>query len=106
MKEQIGIRIKALRLDRGLTQANLAEQAERSLDTISAIERGVNYPGIDTAVAIARVLNVALPELIVFDAEVTSPKRATLLADISVDLKKLSDKDLARASEIIRALVG
>ncbi|MCC0022868.1 MAG: helix-turn-helix transcriptional regulator [Hyphomicrobiaceae bacterium] len=106
MKEQIGIRIKALRKDRGLTQAQLAERTDRSLDTISAIERGVNYPGIDTALAIAGVFGVSLPELVEFDPKITSSRRAEMLAEISVDLRKLTDKELAKAAEIVRALAG
>jgi transcriptional regulator with XRE-family HTH domain len=49
-----------LRTRSGLTQAQLAEQADLEQTTISQIERGkVRNPGILTVQAIARVLKVS-----------------------------------------------
>jgi DNA-binding XRE family transcriptional regulator len=51
-------RVRELREAAALTQADLAHQAEVTVGTISAIERGETVPKITTALAIARALGV------------------------------------------------
>lgn len=58
----LGLRIKALRVATGLTQAELAEQCGYEPLTISRFERGAYAPGIDTLEAIARVLDVSIQD--------------------------------------------
>ena len=44
MKKKIGLRIKAIRQAAKMTQEVLAERCDVSVEAISNIERGVNYP--------------------------------------------------------------
>lgn len=73
LKRSFGRRVQALREARGLTQEQLAERIERSVDTVSNIERGANGTRIEVAGRIAEVLGVALPEL--FEFEEVDPDR-------------------------------
>lgn len=66
LKRRFGGRVQALRELAGLTQEQLAEKIDRSVDTISNIERGANSTRIETAGRIAEVLGVSLPELFEF----------------------------------------
>ncbi len=66
LKRSFGGKVQALREARGLTQEQLAERIERSVDTVSNIERGANSTRIETAGRIAEVLGVSLPELFEF----------------------------------------
>jgi transcriptional regulator with XRE-family HTH domain len=100
---RIGLRVRALRRSRGLTQAELAERAERSNEAISGLERGKYVPSLDTAVAVARALNVPLAEL-VGEQSTDSPKRARLLGELSAAARALSDADLETAVEQVNAL--
>ena len=104
MKSRVGIRIKVLRQNRNLSQAELAAEIERSVDTISAVERGKSLPNFDTLERLAKALKVPVREF--FDEEnyETSPRRAALQADINDKLRQMSDKRLATVAELIATL--
>jgi putative transcriptional regulator len=55
---RLGNRLKALRAERGLTQADLAVMAGVSRKTINTIENGVFVPSALLALTLARVLAV------------------------------------------------
>ncbi len=60
---ELGQLVKDHREALGLTQADLAHQAEVTVGTISAIERGETVPKVTTALAISRVLGVPVEGL-------------------------------------------
>jgi len=60
---ELGRRIKEARKRRGLTQSTLADKINKTVDTVSNIERGRSAPMLTTAVDIAAVLEVDLVEL-------------------------------------------
>ncbi|WP_274031501.1 helix-turn-helix domain-containing protein [Streptomyces sp. MMBL 11-1] len=65
MKISIGDRIRALREFRDITQDQLAERAEVSVDTIRKLEQGVRESArINTLRALARALDVQLERLV------------------------------------------
>lgn len=59
----VGERIRALRLQRDMSQEALANEADVPLSQIGRIERGENNPTISTLYVIAEALNVKLKEL-------------------------------------------
>jgi transcriptional regulator with XRE-family HTH domain len=59
MSESIGERIKALRIERGMTLAELGEIAKLSTSYISQIEREKTTPSLPTLMEIAKALEVA-----------------------------------------------
>jgi transcriptional regulator with XRE-family HTH domain len=80
LQRELGIRIQALRKQRGLTQEELAEAVGRSVDTVSNIERGFSLTRIETALAIAVALKTTLRDL--FDLEPlpsTAPEKRVLI---------------------------
>jgi transcriptional regulator with XRE-family HTH domain len=64
---QTGIRLKALRRERNLTQERLARDANISVTTVARIEAGRHNPGIATALKLARALEVPISAL--FDGD-------------------------------------
>jgi len=58
-----GERVKALRAERGWSQVDLAEKAQRSEEWIRRIELGAGSPSFDTIEVIAGALSVAYAEL-------------------------------------------
>lgn len=50
--------VKAARTDRGLSQMALAAKIGGSIDSISAIERGINTPSLATAAALVKELAI------------------------------------------------
>jgi transcriptional regulator with XRE-family HTH domain len=59
----VGAKIAHYRAIKGLTQTELAKQAELSTSYISHIEKGVRFPTFKAIVKIAKVLNVSWEEL-------------------------------------------
>ncbi len=64
--KKLGIKIKQLRCEAGLTQEKLGEKAGLSLDYIGKIEVSINKPGLKTVFKIAKALNVKVKDLFDF----------------------------------------
>ena len=62
--QAIGIRIRRLRKEQGLTQQRLAELSSQEPSNISHIERGATKLSLPTIVNIANSLNVTVDDLL------------------------------------------
>ena len=60
---QLGQRVRLLRRQRGLTQAQLAERVGVSDNFIGMIERGRGHPTLETINGVARALEIELHDL-------------------------------------------
>ncbi len=63
IKEELGKKIKRMRLNRGLTQEQLAEAVDVSQRTLSGIEIGENFVTAETLDKIVVALNTTTEEL-------------------------------------------
>lgn len=63
IKEELGKKIKRMRLNRGLTQEQLAEAVDVSQRTLSGIEIGENFVTAETLDKIIKALNTTTEEL-------------------------------------------
>ena len=61
--EQLGNRLNALRTERGLTQAALADLVGVSRKTINTVENGVFVPSTTLALKLARALDRPVEEV-------------------------------------------
>jgi len=66
LRVQFGRRLRALRIERELTQEDLANAAGVSTVFISSIERGKYAPSFDNLTKLARVLDVPVKDLFDF----------------------------------------
>jgi transcriptional regulator with XRE-family HTH domain len=103
---KLGQRIKKLRKAQKLSQEALAELVNKSVDTISNIERGIFPPRIETALEIATALGIPLHELFqINDVPATDKEKAALLDEIYDMLKaqpnELLEFTLAQTKELI-----
>ena len=62
--EYIGNRIRALRLERGLTQSEFADLLCISFQAVSNWERGIASPDLDNIVRIAELFGTTVDELL------------------------------------------
>jgi transcriptional regulator with XRE-family HTH domain len=60
----LGERIRARRLERGLTQERLAEMSDLHNNHISAIERGITNPTFLALLRIARALDTPITDIL------------------------------------------
>ena len=83
--KSIGKRVKASRILRQMTQAELAEKTGMSDVYISRIETGVRSPSLSSLLKIALVLSISLDSLVLDAPHARLPKEyhdfAELLAD-------------------------
>jgi transcriptional regulator with XRE-family HTH domain len=104
-KVRVGSRIREIRKRRGLTQEVLAERVERSVDAISALERGRALPSFETLEKLAQALDVPLGDF--FDHahdEGADDRRVRLLTHLMVSARALNTDELEVAVEQIAAL--
>lgn len=104
LKSRVGLRIREIRKQRGLTQEALAERSERSVDGISALERGLVLPGFETLERLAEVLDVPLASFFDVPGDDDGSQRSQLLAQLLVLGRTLDDDDLQVAVEQVSAL--
>jgi len=62
--QTIGNRIRSLRIDKGLSQEDLANEADIPLSQIGRIERGETNPTISTLYVISEALEIELKKLV------------------------------------------
>jgi transcriptional regulator with XRE-family HTH domain len=66
LKINFGKTVRTLRKRKGMTQEQLAEAADISVDFLSLVERGVNAPSFATLERLADALGVPVKELFEF----------------------------------------
>lgn len=96
----IGQRIKTAREQAHITQSELATLIGISTHYVSAIERGIKTPKLETFVAIAKVLGVSTDWLL--ESELGSTVNI-LVSDVSAAMSKLPKDTQVRMLRAIRA---
>jgi len=66
LRDKFASRLKALRLEKQLTQEELAKRVGRSASFMSNLERGVNAASFETLERIAEALDVPVKDLFDF----------------------------------------
>ena len=104
VKSTLPVRFRALRQERGLTQEQVAERAQRSHDTVSNLERGAALPTLETLEALAAAIGVEIGDLFATRTKDVTAERAELEGKVILFARTLSDADLRVAVEQLAAL--
>ncbi|WP_434617396.1 helix-turn-helix transcriptional regulator [Azospirillum sp. B2RO_4] len=106
LKRIVGLRVRGERLARGITQEQLSERIDRTVETVSNLERGKAWPGIDTLLQICDVFQIKISQIFEDDDSLhPTSKRVELQAYMRVLLGKLADNDLEIAVRQVEVLV-
>ena len=89
---QFGKRLKTWRKQRKLTQEQLAEAIDISVHSISAIERGINFPSVITLDKLSTFFGIPKSEFYVVEDE--SDTKTKCIKDILGILYKLDEKNV------------
>lgn len=68
-RQQLGERVRALRVNRGIKQEKLAEIVNKSTEHISFIERGERSPSLELLIDISNALGISVSELLDIETE-------------------------------------
>lgn len=100
-KGLIGLRIKELRKNKGLSQEELAEKAETSPNYLSRMERGTENPTLEMLIKISRALGVEMRETFDFGHEESLRE----LKEFMIEFIRESDEEKIRLTvKILRAI--
>ena len=107
LKTHIGLKVKAARHDKGLTQEQLAEAIGKAVETVSNIERGFALTGIDTLHKIAQATGVQLTFFFgdIADDRNVSLRRLEAEQKLRGCAKALGDDDLSLALALMETMV-
>jgi len=94
LKQNIGLRVKAARQQKGLTQAQLAEAIDKAFETISNIERGKTAPNFSTLYDISVVLGLPMREFFDVEEADISDARQRLLMQVNSMISDMDDRQL------------
>lgn len=100
--KKLGVRLRAVREKRKLTQEELAEMIGMSNNFISNIERNYSIPSLETLVKICNALEIT-PDYVLLDSIYTA--KEYLKDDIARMLEKCSEKDIKLIAKFINLLI-
>lgn len=105
--EKTGMLIKTLRIEKGITQKELAEKIQVSNATVSKWENAHGFPDISLLEPLAEALDISITELISGERSLTAPaKEETAIIRDIIHLSEFEQKRrLARDSIITGLLV-
>lgn len=69
LKRQFGSRLRLLRIQKQMTQEQLAVAANLSVDFLSLIERGKSSPSFESLEKLAAALQISVKDLFNFDEQ-------------------------------------
>jgi transcriptional regulator with XRE-family HTH domain len=104
LRELFGTSLRQCRRARRLTQAQLAEATDLSLEMIGRLERGLTAPSFDTIAALVVALQIAPAELFGAEPSAITGERREILDLINKLLASASDAELRRAERVLSAL--
>lgn len=109
--KDIGGRIRALRMERGMTQAQLAEAAGVGVTHISHVETGNGIPSLQTFLDIVNALGCSADELLCIEVDKARPIYESWLNDQLADcsrqeVKLISDVVLGLKASLRRLNFG
>ena len=99
--KMVGSRIRDIRMHRGLTQAELAQQVNMSLKHISAIECGIRLPSLDTLIAIANELRIDTNTLLQDSLTVSAQIESSALWEQIASLPLQKQKKILRMVQVL-----
>ena len=99
---KIGNRIKKARIDKGITQWELAESVELSNNYISSIERGNAIPSLETFIRICNALDVTADMIL---TDLIYKSNEYLKESIALKLDKCSKKNTRIIERFIELLI-
>lgn len=101
--KKLGLRIRELRIVKGIKQSSLADLLEMERSNLTRIEGGKQVPNSENLMKIASILGVELKDI--FDFEHITKSSDEIKAEIVNQLENLSHKELNYVNKSIKLLL-
>ena len=101
LRKQVGMLVRRRRMDRNLTQAELATKTGRSVELIGRIERGTVSATLETLEKLAKALRVPVRDLFGSGPYAVGTK-SDPLGDCIKMLERLDRRELEWANRVLR----
>jgi len=105
LQTKLGLKIRKLRLNLGLSQEKLAEKLDIAINTLSNIERGNAFMTSATIEKITKLFGVSYDELFNFDDRQDSPEHLYEKIVARLDLIKCNAQKMRLLDEITKLIV-
>ena len=103
IERELGKRVRAFRKERGLSQHDLSEKIDKTVDTVSNIERGNTFVRPATILALAKALDIGIGDLF---GDPPPPKREhPLIAELVALLSGHDEEELQAVIEQTQILL-
>lgn len=103
LQKLFGQELRNTRRARGLTQAELAERIDRSLDMVGRLERGQISPSFETIERVIEALEVPAANLF-GGTDTLGTLRSSQLKSLVLKARELDDNALALALRLVEAI--
>lgn len=97
--KKLGLRIRELRLAKGIKQSELADMLDMERSNLTRIESGKQRPNDDNLIKLANIFEVEIKDI--FDFEHTVKTQTQLLNEITKNLKSLTNDELIYITKTI-----
>ncbi len=104
LQEVVRLRVRALRVERGLTQEELCERAGISVDAVNRIEGGSRVPSLGTLERLASALEVGVADLLGGPAP-RRPKPSTIVRRIAALMERQPVAVQEAIETVVRAVL-
>lgn len=105
MKKHVGGRIRAARKDAGLTQDQLAGMIDKSVETISNLERGHTAPSLETLGLVAKALEQPPDWFLRGSRDRRNSGAANALrTEIEILIARMNENELRQVADIVRII--
>lgn len=101
----IGEQIRAFRLDRGLSQEQLALKADLNTTFLGQVERQIKTPTIDTLEKIVNALDITFEDLFSFEKNVIKFKDSTVIDKIAFELNGRSKEEQTTIYNLVKQIL-
>lgn len=107
LRALLGARVKTFRAELGLSQEALAHRIDRTVETVSKIERGAASPTMDTLARLADALEVKFVDLFSFDEQPRAhSERSKSRRQLVRELGVLTEPEIKRLRRIVREVIA
>lgn len=105
LKKKFGKKLREIRKEKGLTQEQIAERANMSIQSVSGFETGATFPNYPNFINILKILNIPALRLFLYNEDINmynNDELTLLLAELLEDLSNEDRQNLINFARFLK----